>query len=102
MSGDLACYSDLPGPNCLLAVYDETDEGVSDIVKEIDEGIDVVRRPHLQMPDIAVYERTGRATESVVVYRYNNEEWQRYRCGEIDLRDDPQPVVVADKLCTLQ
>ena len=63
--------------------------------------IGVVRRPNLQMPDIAVYDQLGHFAMDITVYRLNGSEWHPYLCKEIDpMNDDPNPAVIADKPCT--
>ncbi len=56
-NGELACAP--AGVNCYESVLDETLSGLVTVIDGQVAGISVVRRPNLQMPDIAAYEQEG-------------------------------------------
>ncbi len=86
--------------NCPQAVVDETPKEVKTIIQGGSAGVMVVRRPHLQMPDIAVVVQQGHFATDVTAYRYDGKAWAIYLCKHIEpIRDDPTPAIVADQPC---
>ena len=97
--GELACAPN--GANCNEAVLDETRAGIDAVTTGGVAEIRVVRRPHLQMPDIAAYEQEGHFAMDITVFRFDGKSWHAYRCKEISpIGADPDPAVIADRPCT--
>ena len=90
------------GPNCAFTVLDESANQVTTVVDTSGVGIAVVRRPNLQMPDIAAYEQLGHFATYTTVFRFDGRTWKPFRCKETPIADaaDPHPSLVADKPCT--
>ena len=86
------------GPNCREAVLDETATAVVTIDDNGFEHVAVVRRPMLQMPDIAFYEQEGHFGMSTPVYRFDGSRWRPYLCNYVSpINHDPDPNIVADQ-----
>ena len=66
-------------------------------------GIAVVRRPNLQMPDIATYEQLGHFATATTVYRFKGHAWSAIMCKDSPIADaeEQNPDLVADKPCGL-
>ena len=98
--GEDACSG--TGVNCWLAVSDETQDNVSSVVQGQMADVYVIRRPHLQLPDIGVREQLGHFGNDMTVYRFSKGEWSPYACKETSITgsDDPHPEFVADRKCT--
>ena len=99
-------------------MYDETAAGVEKIDGD-GIGLSVVRRPNLQMPDLAFVEQEGHHTDgptgtpetawlpvsyrpflfTVTVYRLANGVWKPYLCKSTETDRDPNRAVVADSPC---
>ena len=64
-------------------------------------GIEVVRRPMLQMPDIVTHEQLGHFATYTTVYRYDGQAWRPYLCKDAPIADgeDPHPEWVAYQSC---
>ena len=87
-------------PNCEQTVVDETKQGLETVTKGSSACITVVRRPRLQMPDIAVVVQEGHAATDVTVFRYDGKTWAPYLCKHIEpIGNDPTPNIVADRPC---
>ena len=96
--GELACAP--AGVNCEEDVFDETASGINTVTSGEGAGVSVVRRPNLQMPDIAAYEQEGHFAKDVTVYRFDGSSWKPFLCKSVEpINDDPNPAIVADKLC---
>ena len=100
MSGEGACSG--TGVNCWLAVLDETQDTVSSVVQGEYADVLVIRRPHLQVPDIGAREQLGHFGNYMTVFRFSASEWRPYACKESSINgyDDPHPNVVADASCS--
>ena len=87
--------------NCPETVFDETPQGVVTVAEWGGVGMAVVRRPNLQMPDIATYEQLGHASIYTTVYRFTQDRWQAYLCKDSPIADaeDPHPEWVAYQTC---
>lgn len=86
--------------NCPQTVVDETTKELQTIVQGGSAGILVVRRPHLQMPDIAVVVQEGHFATNITAYRYLGKAWAVYLCKHIEpIDNDPAPAIVADAPC---
>ena len=102
-TGELACSPN--GANCTQVVLDETASGVINTMGNspgdtAGAGISVVRRPNLQMPDLAAHFQLGHFAMDITVFRWNGTGWHPYLCKELDpINDDPDPAIVADKPC---
>lgn len=97
LTGEFGCIGN--SPNCRTAVLDETTAEVAVIDDNGFAGIAVVRRPHLQMPDIAFYEQEGHFGMSTTVYRYDGAAWKPFRCAYAPMTGFPPKRVVADQPC---
>lgn len=99
-TGELGCASN--GPNCRAVVFDETVAGVETVVDDGVVAIAVVRRPHLQLPDIARYEQEGHASMDTMVLRFDGTAWKPFRCSNELITATLTPKrTVADKPCTM-
>ena len=96
-SGEPGCAAN--GPNCETLVLDETADSVITVVDDGLTEVDVIRRPHLQMPDIAAYEQEGHFGFHVTVYRFDGHTWKPYRCRTAAITEDLHPAILADKPC---
>ena len=86
--------------NCEEDVFDETASGIDTVTSGEGAGVSVVRRPNLQMPDIAAYEQEGHFAKDVTVYRFDGSSWKPFLCKSVEpINDDPNPAIVADKPC---
>ena len=96
--GELACAP--AGVNCEEDVFDETASGIDTVTNGEGAGVSVVRRPNLQMPDIAAYEQEGHFAKEVTVFRFDGSSWKPFLCKSVEpINDDPNPAIVADKPC---
>ena len=102
LSGKYACAP--AGVNCTLAVFDETQSSVTTIVSGQLADMLVVRRPNLQVPDIAAIEQLGHFAQYVTVYRFDGHSWLPYACKQTSITgdDDPHPELLADAPCDQQ
>lgn len=100
LSGEIACAP--AGVNCMLAVFDETQGKVNTVVNGQFADVIVIRRPHLQMPDIGAREQLGHFANDMTVYRFAGDKWLPYACKETSItgNDDLHPEFVADAKCT--
>ena len=82
-------------------VFDETPQGVITVADWGGVGMGVIRRPNLQMPDIATYEQLGHFAIYTTVYRFTEEKWRAYLCKDSPIADaeDPHPKWVAYQTC---
>ena len=96
-TGEFGCMG--VGNHCRGVVLDETATGVTTVFDEEASGMDVVRRPNLQMPDLALYEQEGHVGMDTYVYRFDGAAWKPYRCALAKLEDFPPKRVVADRPC---
>ena len=88
-------------PNCPETVVDETAQELETVTEGGSAGVMVVRRPHLQMPDVAVIVQEGHFATDVTAYRYDGKRWKTYLCKHIEpIGNDPTPDIVADAPCT--
>lgn len=100
LSGEGACAR--AGENCTLAVFDEAQDKVITVVNGQFADLLVVRRPHLQMPDIGARYALGRDSGNyMTVYRFFDGWWALYACKKTstDGEDDPHPEFLADATC---
>ena len=101
-NGELACSPNQV--NCVQTVLDETPSGIVPVVSDTGDsagaGISVVRRPNLQMPDIAASYQLGHFAMDVTVFRFDGKGWHPYLCKEIEpINADPDPAIIANKPC---
>ena len=87
--------------NCPQTVVDETTKEVQTVVQGGSADALVVRRPHLQMPDIAVVVQEGHFATDITAYRYIGKAWAVYLCKHIEpIDNDPAPAILADAPCS--